>query len=192
VRIVLSGYTELKAVTDAINEGAVYKFLTKPWDDDLLRAHIREAFQRYELRAENERLAQQLADANARLSRAKGELETEVEHSVGVLKVSQEILERLPVGTVGIESGGIVVAANRKAEEILDDGPGHPLLGAIADERLPPAMTDCVRRMLAGGVAEGGIWRSPQQRQYRFTCQLMGSSSGSQGAMLTVVPMEEC
>jgi len=48
IRIVLSGYTELKSVTDAINRGAIYKFLTKPWDDDQLREHIREAFIHYE------------------------------------------------------------------------------------------------------------------------------------------------
>ncbi|MFN2362072.1 MAG: EAL domain-containing protein [Marinobacter sp.] len=44
VRIVLSGYTDLKSVTDAINEGAIYKFLTKPWDDQQIREHIRQAF----------------------------------------------------------------------------------------------------------------------------------------------------
>ncbi|MBL0169084.1 MAG: hypothetical protein IPP85_19190 [Propionivibrio sp.] len=44
IRIVLSGYTELQSITDAINEGAIYKFLTKPWDDELIRANIAEAF----------------------------------------------------------------------------------------------------------------------------------------------------
>ncbi|MCO6057992.1 EAL domain-containing protein [Pseudomonas sp. MOB-449] len=44
VRIVLSGYTDLKSVTDAINKGAIYKFLTKPWDDDQLRQDIAQAF----------------------------------------------------------------------------------------------------------------------------------------------------
>lgn len=44
VRLVLTGYTELDSVTSAINQGAIYKFLTKPWDDDLLREQIREAF----------------------------------------------------------------------------------------------------------------------------------------------------
>ncbi|MBY6221892.1 EAL domain-containing protein [Marinobacter nauticus] len=44
VRIVLSGYTDLKSVTEAINQGAIYKFLTKPWDDDQIRDHIRQAF----------------------------------------------------------------------------------------------------------------------------------------------------
>jgi len=45
VRIVLSGYTDLKSVTDAINEGAIYKFLTKPWDDKQIREQIQQAFQ---------------------------------------------------------------------------------------------------------------------------------------------------
>jgi diguanylate cyclase (GGDEF)-like protein len=44
VRLVLSGYTDLKSVTDAINHGAIYKFLTKPWDDEELRAEIAQAF----------------------------------------------------------------------------------------------------------------------------------------------------
>ena len=44
IRIVLSGYTDLHTVTEAVNRGAIYKFLLKPWDDDLLRAHLREAF----------------------------------------------------------------------------------------------------------------------------------------------------
>lgn len=47
VRIVLSGYTDLKSVTDAINEGAIYKFLTKPWDDQQIREHIQQAFLYY-------------------------------------------------------------------------------------------------------------------------------------------------
>ncbi len=44
IRIVLTGYTDLDSVTGAINRGAIYKFLTKPWDDDQLREQIREAF----------------------------------------------------------------------------------------------------------------------------------------------------
>ena len=48
VRIVLSGYTELEAVTDAVNRGAIYKFLTKPWEDDYLRENVRDAFRHRE------------------------------------------------------------------------------------------------------------------------------------------------
>jgi diguanylate cyclase (GGDEF)-like protein/PAS domain S-box-containing protein len=61
LRIVLSGYTDLKSITGAINEGAVYKFLSKPWDDGLLRTSIKDAFRQYELKQENERLTSELA-----------------------------------------------------------------------------------------------------------------------------------
>jgi len=48
VRMVLSGYTDLATVTDAINRGAIYRFLTKPWNDDELREHIRQAFRTHQ------------------------------------------------------------------------------------------------------------------------------------------------
>jgi FixJ family two-component response regulator len=44
VRMILSGYTDLKSVTEAINHGAIYKFITKPWDDAVLRKDIEDAF----------------------------------------------------------------------------------------------------------------------------------------------------
>lgn len=47
IRIILSGYAEIKSVIDAINHGAVYQFFLKPWDDQILREHIRAAFHYY-------------------------------------------------------------------------------------------------------------------------------------------------
>ena len=44
VQLILSGYTNLKTVTEAVNEGAIYKFVTKPWDDEELRALVQQAF----------------------------------------------------------------------------------------------------------------------------------------------------
>ena len=50
MRMVLSGYTDLATITDAINRGAIYRFLTKPWNDDELREHIQAAFRAFEER----------------------------------------------------------------------------------------------------------------------------------------------
>ena len=46
VRILLSGHTDLQLIADAINRGAVYKFLTKPLNEELLREQVRDAFLR--------------------------------------------------------------------------------------------------------------------------------------------------
>ena len=47
VRMVLSGYSDLDAVTAAVNQGAIYKYLSKPWMEDELKHEIREAFRHH-------------------------------------------------------------------------------------------------------------------------------------------------
>ncbi len=48
VRLLFSGYADLPALASAINRGGIFRFLTKPWDDDELRRQLREAFVAYE------------------------------------------------------------------------------------------------------------------------------------------------
>ena len=43
VRIIFTGYADIKAVIDAINQGQIYRYLTKPWDPDELVAVLRQA-----------------------------------------------------------------------------------------------------------------------------------------------------
>lgn len=50
VRLVLSGYTDLDTVTAAVNHGSIYKFLCKPWDEEILSTSVREAFHHHETR----------------------------------------------------------------------------------------------------------------------------------------------
>lgn len=50
VRLILSGYTDLHSVKDAINRGSIYKFITKPWQDDSLIKEIKDAFRLYKER----------------------------------------------------------------------------------------------------------------------------------------------
>ncbi|MDP1896910.1 MAG: EAL domain-containing protein, partial [Sulfurimicrobium sp.] len=49
VRMVLSGYADLASIAEAVNRGAIYKFITKPWEDDALRAQVFEAFRYHEM-----------------------------------------------------------------------------------------------------------------------------------------------
>lgn len=189
VRIVLSGYTELKSVTDAINEGAIYKFLTKPWDDEQLRDHVREAFQRYELKQENVRLGRELERANAELSEVNRDLEMrvaekteQIRHNVNILQVSQEILEHLPAAVIGIDDEGLVVIANRQADLLLASGGKGLLLGTNVAECLPPALA----AFAAEASDETRMLMLEDGRRVSAICHRMGDICKTRGAIMVL------
>jgi DNA-binding NtrC family response regulator len=67
IRILLTGFSDVNAVMDAINRGQVYKYLVKPWADEELKMYVQNAIEIYNLRRENRDLAQKLEQANKQL-----------------------------------------------------------------------------------------------------------------------------
>jgi response regulator RpfG family c-di-GMP phosphodiesterase len=67
IRILITGYTDINAVIDAINRGQVYKYLTKPWNENDIRIFVRTAHEVFMLRRENAELTQKLMVANGKL-----------------------------------------------------------------------------------------------------------------------------
>ena len=67
VKILLAGYTDVGALIEALNSGLVYRYLTKPWNNDDLKLTVSRALEHYEmmkakhlLGMENERLRARL------------------------------------------------------------------------------------------------------------------------------------
>ncbi|MBN2551474.1 MAG: hybrid sensor histidine kinase/response regulator [Spirochaetales bacterium] len=56
IRILVTGYSDIDVVIDAINRGDVYRYLSKPWDIEEIRATIRNAIELYELKLKNQSL----------------------------------------------------------------------------------------------------------------------------------------
>lgn len=188
VRIVLSGYTELQSITDAINEGAIYKFLTKPWDDEQLRANIEEAFRHKELADENRRLGQQLQVANTELARSNQQLQELLDtkqqriiRDETMLGVIQEVLQQVPIPVAGIDNEGMVVFANQEASVVLGDG--FPLLGNYAADCIPEDLL----ALLARPYGEILLW-SAGTTVYRAGCRPMDDHHYAQGKLLMLVP----
>ena len=48
VRIILTGYTDVESLVEAINDGQVYRYVTKPWSNDDLRLTVGRALEHYE------------------------------------------------------------------------------------------------------------------------------------------------
>ena len=78
VRIILTGYTEVEDLMDAINEGHVHRYITKPWEPFTLQQSVKQEIRHRELKQENSRLASQLKKANQQLQRENRQLQQEV------------------------------------------------------------------------------------------------------------------
>ncbi len=101
VRMLLTGYTEMDVAVDAINRGQIYRLITKPWNDDELRATIRQAFDHWELKSEIKRLNLVTREQNFRLQDMNRNLESKVRERTKQLVAKHQELRRAYVQTVG-------------------------------------------------------------------------------------------
>ncbi len=67
MRILVTGYSDIKAVVDAINLGQVYRYISKPWDNEDLKIVIEQASEVYRLRKDNKKLMDTIIKVNSQL-----------------------------------------------------------------------------------------------------------------------------
>ncbi len=187
IRIVLSGYTELQYITDAINEGAIYKFLTKPWDDELIRANIREAFHYKEMEDENRRLTlqvqttnQELISANRQLAEMLEQKQKQISRDEISLSIVREVLQYVPLPIIAVDDEDMVVFINSSAEKIIP--PSRIELGCQIEDLIPDA---------GSGIREfsEGLWFPVLVYGRRFNAQWknLGEQSKSTGKIVMLM-----
>ena len=78
VRMMLTGYTEMNVAVEAINRGEIFRLITKPWNDEELKATLRQAFDHFDLKEEIKRLNQVTREQNFKLQDMNRNLEYKV------------------------------------------------------------------------------------------------------------------
>jgi len=154
IRIVLSGYADTAAVVAAINQGKIYKFIPKPWNDDELRVTVAKALEHFESRRRNLQLTrelhlrnEELRELNANLERLGGERTSELMLHNRALVHARNVLNHLPVGVLGLSCQGEVLQINREAALMLGVS-ADEVVGRSMGEALPPEI--CT---LAGSIS---------------------------------------
>ncbi len=191
VRIALSGYTDLSTVTDAVNEGAVYKFLTKPWDDAELRQVLaaalegkRHADEDHQAKRELERFSGELATANEDLRRFVARQSEKNERDAAILEASHQIMRQIPVPLLGIDDDGLIVFSNAAAEQLF--GHGLTLIGCMAAQALPPELTG------APNPADSTLRRFEfAGRRYEAHLQVFGGPLAQGATLVCAYPVGE-
>ncbi|MDY6903247.1 MAG: response regulator [Thermodesulfobacteriota bacterium] len=129
VRIILTGYTEVDTITEAVNTGQIYRFLLKPWNDENLKLEIEKAFEQYALLLRNKQLAEAVKKRNDELREINDHLEEkvaqrtrELEVRNQALEVSRLIYDNIPLPVVGVGPEGEIVMINRAATTLTFSG----------------------------------------------------------------------
>ena len=116
VRILLTGYTEVEVLVEAINSGLVYMYVTKPWNNDDLKLTINRACEHYEsikkssaLTLANDRLLARLQEIKANVVSALSDMskardEYAYDHAVRVGNYATSIAQRIGLSAIEIEA----------------------------------------------------------------------------------------
>ena len=67
IRIILTGFSDIESIIEAINTGKVYRYITKPWDKEELKITIDNAVETVMLRRNNKKLISELQANNEHL-----------------------------------------------------------------------------------------------------------------------------
>ena len=149
MRIVLSGYADIKLIVSALNEGEVYRFLAKPWNDGELQHNIRKALDHHRADRENRRLNEKLRRFNAELELKVERRTSELIEKNRSLRFAQVVLHLLPMPVIAVNAASRVVFANAKARDLLQFGGGE-LVGNPAPQIFEPELTGAIVRAHKG------------------------------------------
>lgn len=142
LRVVLSGYADITLIIEALNEGQIYRFLSKPWNADELRDHVRKFLDHQRLDRENRRLTTELVALNARLEQRVEAASHALLGKDRTIEFTRAVLEELPLALVCANGKGEILFANREARQLLrthaTDDLDRALAAAAAGARRSP------------------------------------------------------
>ncbi len=190
IRMILTGYTDVNAITESVNKGHIYKFLFKPWDDNALVLEIRGALHHHDLIASNKALHKKLMEQNQALREINEELERRVRGRTQVLEIqnralelSRDVLDIVPLPVVGVSTELMVVLMNQMACETF----GHRFgIGDQLDNGLLPGFVSAILEMIDSGLS--GRLPAINVDEVRFSVEgtpLPGRAGALRGVVLT-------
>jgi signal transduction histidine kinase len=92
IRLLFTAYSDLPTVIDAINQGSVYRYISKPWEVEDLKATLRQSYDYYRLQEERRLLVKDVQSKNVMLASANSELRRANDMKKAFIKVASHEL----------------------------------------------------------------------------------------------------
>ncbi|MAI25160.1 MAG: two-component system response regulator [Spirochaeta sp.] len=100
IRMMLTGHTEMDTAVEAINRGEIFRLITKPWNEDVLKAALRQALDHCEMKQEIKRLNQVSREQNFKLQDMNRNLEAKVRERTQQLGQKNRALRKGYIETI--------------------------------------------------------------------------------------------
>jgi CheY-like chemotaxis protein len=161
VRMILTGFSDTETIIQAINDGHVYAYVTKPWEPDQLKQLMKQAVEHHRLASENERLIENVQNANVFL---------------------EAVMDQLDTGAIAVDSSGVIQAVNRPMREYL--GLGGSLRGRSLDDVMEAHGLSAVRSAAERIAADDSVSYEDvelsmggQPHRFRIVCHNLKNDS---------------
>lgn len=179
IRLVLSGYADVATILESINEGGVYRFLAKPWNDDELKITLKQCFEHYELQQQNRELVREVKSQNKALAQLNDELKTVLDNRTYLLKLAQEVVQHIPLPLAALDLAGQIVTANKGFIEKMGN---KPVLGSYIEDLLSSDVASQIQQLLQESeqgkdrlLLEGGILGNLEMILFYFDAEIRGA-----------------
>jgi len=93
IRLLLTGYADIASIAGAINQGEIYRYISKPWDDQDMVAIVKDALERSALIKEKKRLQDLVRAQNEELKTLNASLEQKVKVRTAELRATNQALQ---------------------------------------------------------------------------------------------------
>ncbi len=154
IRMVLSGYADTASVVAAINDGQIYKFIPKPWNDEELLLTIKKALEVYFLRKKNEDLTTQLIATNNELTILNEGLEEIIDKRTAdiifqnsAMHFVHNVMDALPVAVIGLDPDGLIVLGNKLSIDIFSRD-NNTLVGLYSAQVFTPELNNFLNEIM--------------------------------------------
>ncbi len=93
VRVLLTGYADISSTISAVNDGGIYRYVSKPWDDSEIKQVVKQGLEQQFLKREKERLQTLTENQNETLADLNKSLEIKVQQRTEEIKQTHQFLE---------------------------------------------------------------------------------------------------
>lgn len=137
VGILMSGYADFEGLTQAVNDGQIYKFVLKPWDNDELRQSLHDLFTQIELGEEGLRAQRQL---RAEKEALEERLKDDDRSRNGLYNRYEHLFNEVPVPMVMTDPDGEILDYNAAFGSLVNAH--YSLVGQSVDAWIPDPLRE--------------------------------------------------